>query len=144
MPKVPSKLKVLKNKKNFFIFKCLQQHFLPYSWSWNMTIRWSKFNFNFQKMPRLRFFSFKPRLRRLSSCSSDQTDVFYWSTRWPLENISLVDIDKTDIFTGWRRPRRRPDWCFLLVDGRRQADVFITPLTRAPLQKGFIFCGNQC
>ena len=50
---------------------------------------------------------------RLSSCSSDHTDAFYWSASTRLT-----------FSTG----RRRPHWRFLLVDGRRQADVFITPL----------------
>ena len=65
--------------------------------------------------------------------------------RRPLENLSLVDVykrwlstidvDKTELFcrrrpwkaqSGWRRRSTRRG--FLLVDGWRQADSFITPL----------------
>ena len=69
-----------------------------------------------------------------------KTEVFYWLTSVDqTEVFNTVDIKvshwgfHTEVFTqrfstGRLRPGYRPDWGFLLVDGRRQADVFITPL----------------
>ena len=47
--------------------------------------------------------------------------LFYFSKFWVLKQFCAK------LSSGRRWPGRRPDWGFLLVDGRRQADVFITP-----------------
>ena len=97
----------------------------------------------------------------------DQTEVFFWwtltrlrfswstSTRlrlfshWGFQLVNVdQDVNQTEVFnwstwttltfsTGRRQPGRRPDWGFLLVDGRRQADVLQTPKCQTYLEFKF-------
>ena len=68
------------------------------------------------------------------SCAEIFWMILWWfQSRRPLENLSLGDVNHLKTLG------RRPDWGFLLVDGRRPADFFITPRNRHSRQKSYFW-----